>query len=135
MCHGLLRSLRYGQDYFWRGFAGVRLAGCFRCGRLLHLLGLLAARLGNFGMNTKDLSKLVTEQNNPASAAIDKLPTARIIEIINDQDATVAAAVRREIPQIARAVDLIVGALESGGRLFFVGAGTSGRLGCLDASE
>jgi N-acetylmuramic acid 6-phosphate etherase len=86
-------------------------------------------------MDTRHLSKLLTEQNNPASEAIDRQPTQRILEIINDQDATVAAAVRREIPAIARAVEAIVESLKSGGRLFFVGAGTSGRLGCLDASE
>ncbi len=86
-------------------------------------------------MKTEKLSSLLTEQNNPASTAIDRQPTARIIEIINEQDATVAAAVRLEIPRIAQAVEKIVASLESGGRLFFVGAGTSGRLGCLDASE
>jgi N-acetylmuramic acid 6-phosphate etherase len=81
------------------------------------------------------LSRLSTEQQNPASEAIDRQPTTRILEIINEQDATVAAAVGREIPNIARAVDAIVASLEGNGRLFFVGAGTSGRLGCLDASE
>lgn len=82
-----------------------------------------------------NLSRLPTEQTNPASTAIDAQPVERILGIINDQDATVAAAVRREIPNIARAVEAIVAALESRGRLFFVGTGTSGRLGCLDASE
>ncbi len=83
----------------------------------------------------ENLSRLVTEQSNPASVAIDALPTARILEIINDEDARVAPAVRRQIPQIALAVEAIVGALRSGGRMFYVGAGTSGRIGCLDASE
>lgn len=85
--------------------------------------------------DTRHLSKLLTEQNNPASDAIDRQPTERMLEIINEQDATVAPAVRKVIPDIARGVEAIVKSLNSGGRLFFVGAGTSGRLGCLDASE
>lgn len=82
-----------------------------------------------------DLSRLVTEQANPASSAIDSQPVERILEIINGEDARVAPAVRREIPRIARAVEAIVAAIRSGGRLFYIGAGTSGRIGCLDASE
>jgi N-acetylmuramic acid 6-phosphate etherase len=81
------------------------------------------------------LEDLLTEQPNPASASIDALPTAEMLRIINAEDSKVAAAVEREIPAIARAVDAIVGALERGGRLFYIGAGTSGRLGVLDASE
>src|ERR1017187_10485387 len=78
---------------------------------------------------------LLTEQINPASDGIDALPTARILEIVNAEDRQVADAVAREIPAIARAVDAIVAAIEKGGRLFYIGAGTSGRLGVLDASE
>ena len=78
---------------------------------------------------------LLTEQNNPASRDIDAKPTAEIVRIINDQDQTVAPAVAREIAHIASAVDGIVAALENGGRLFYIGAGTSGRLGVLDAAE
>src|SRR5262252_6080280 len=81
------------------------------------------------------LEKLLTEQSNPASASIDTLPTEQALRIINSEDQKVAAAVEREIPAIARAVDAIVSALEKGGRLFYLGAGTSGRLGVLDASE
>jgi N-acetylmuramic acid 6-phosphate etherase len=81
------------------------------------------------------LEKLLTEQQNPASAAIDTLPTEQVLRIINAEDQKVAQAVEQEIPAIARAVDAIVGALENGGRLFYIGAGTSGRLGVLDASE
>jgi N-acetylmuramic acid 6-phosphate etherase len=81
------------------------------------------------------LDKLLTEQSNPASAAIDTLPAAEILRIINAEDRKVALAVEQEIPAIARAVDAIVAAIESGGRLFYLGAGTSGRLGVLDASE
>jgi N-acetylmuramic acid 6-phosphate etherase len=81
------------------------------------------------------LEKLLTEQPNPASADIDTLPTEQVLGIINGEDRKVALAVEREIPAIARAVDAIVAALETGGRLFYIGAGTSGRLGVLDASE
>src|SRR5437868_1614951 len=81
------------------------------------------------------LEKLLTEQLNPASAAIDTLPTVQMLEVINREDQKVASSVAREIPVIARAVDAIVAAMERGGRLFYIGAGTSGRLGVLDASE
>src|SRR3974390_216450 len=81
------------------------------------------------------LDHLMTEQPNPASAAIDMLPTEEALRIINAEDCKVAEAVEREIPAIARAVDAIVAAFEAGGRLFYIGAGTSGRLGVLDASE
>ena len=81
------------------------------------------------------LEKLLTEQPNPASAAIGTLPTAEMLRVINAEDRLVAGAVAREIPAIARAVDAIAAAFERGGRLFYIGAGTSGRLGVLDASE
>jgi len=78
---------------------------------------------------------LLTEQPNPASADIDAVSTEEMLRIINAEDRKVAEAVGREIPAIARAVDAIVGVLENGGSLFYIGAGTSGRLGVLDASE
>ena len=81
------------------------------------------------------MPSLTTEQANPRSAAIDSLDTAAILRAIQEQDATVPAAVRAEIPNIAKAVDAVVKALRRGGRLIYVGAGTSGRLGVLDASE
>jgi N-acetylmuramic acid 6-phosphate etherase len=81
------------------------------------------------------LEKLLTEQQNPASAAIDTLPTEEMLRIVNAEDHRVADAVGREIPAIARAVDAIVEAFQRGGRLFYIGAGTSGRLGVLDAAE
>jgi N-acetylmuramic acid 6-phosphate etherase len=81
------------------------------------------------------LDSLLTEQSNPASARIDTLSTDEMLRIINAEDQKVAEAVQREIPAIARAVDAIVAAVEAGGRLFYIGAGTSGRLGVLDASE
>jgi N-acetylmuramic acid 6-phosphate etherase len=81
------------------------------------------------------LEKLLTEQLNPASASIDTLPTNELLEVINREDSKVAGAVAQAIPAIARAVDAIVAAMERGGRLFYIGAGTSGRLGVLDAAE
>jgi N-acetylmuramic acid 6-phosphate etherase len=76
-----------------------------------------------------------TERGNPRSRGLDSMPTRRLLELINDEDARVAPAVRRVIPAMERAVDLVVGRLSLGGRLFYVGAGTSGRLGVLDAVE
>src|ERR1022692_1357201 len=81
------------------------------------------------------LEKLLTEQSNPASASIDTLSAESVLRIMNAEDRQVAEAVEREIPAIARAVDRVVAAFERGGRLFYIGAGTSGRLGVLDASE
>ena len=81
------------------------------------------------------LEQLLTEQTNPASAAIDTVTTEAALRIINREDAKVAVAVEREIPAIARAVDAIADAIGRGGRLFYLGAGTSGRLGVLDAAE
>ena len=81
------------------------------------------------------LEHLLTEQLNPASASIDALPTEEVLRIINAEDRKVAEAVAAEIPQIARAVDAVAAAISAGGRLFYIGAGTSGRLGVLDASE
>lgn len=81
------------------------------------------------------MKDLITEAQNPKSSQIDALPTADMLRVINDADQEVPAAVGREIPHIAQAVDQIVERLEAGGRLFYIGAGTSGRLGVLDASE
>jgi N-acetylmuramic acid 6-phosphate etherase len=84
---------------------------------------------------TPEIEKLLTEQPNPASASIDVLSTEEVLRIINQEDRRVADAVGRELASIARAADAIVAAFERGGRLFYIGAGTSGRLGVLDASE
>ena len=81
------------------------------------------------------LAKLATEQRNPRSMGIDLSGTEEILRVINAEDRTVPDAVGREIPYIAQAVDIIVEAFRTGGRLFYVGAGTSGRLGVVDASE
>jgi N-acetylmuramic acid 6-phosphate etherase len=81
------------------------------------------------------LDKLTTEGRNPASEAIDQLSPLEIVRLMNDEDATVAAAVRREEQAIARAIEIIAERLSRGGRLIYLGAGTSGRLGVLDATE
>ena len=82
-----------------------------------------------------ELQSLVTEQRNPRSMNIDKASVEEILAIINTEDRSVPRAVAQELPYIAKAVKIVTAALESGGRLFYVGAGTSGRLGILDASE
>ena len=81
------------------------------------------------------LANLLTESRNPASEHIDIASTELMLHIINDEDYTVADRVRQEIPNIARAVDAIHERVAKGGRLYYMGAGTSGRLGVLDASE
>jgi len=82
-----------------------------------------------------DLSSLDTEQLNPASAGLDLLPTEQMLAVFNREDQSVALAVQRALPSIARLVDAVIEVLRNGGRLFYIGAGTSGRLGVLDASE
>jgi N-acetylmuramic acid 6-phosphate etherase len=82
-----------------------------------------------------NLTGLLTEQPNPASDHIDALPTGDVLAIINQEDQKVASAVASELPQITQAVDRIVDLLRADGRLFYIGAGTSGRLGVLDAAE
>lgn len=82
-----------------------------------------------------DLSQMITEGRNPASQNIDELSTEAMLHVINDEDKKVALAVEAIVPQIAAAVDAICAAFQAGGRLIYCGAGTSGRLGILDASE
>ena len=81
------------------------------------------------------LETLLTEQANPASSKIDSVTTLEMMRIINEEDKKVAIAVEAALPRIAEAVDAIVARMLDGGRLFYAGAGTSGRLGVLDASE
>ena len=76
-----------------------------------------------------------TEHRNPASRRLDRLPTKAILRLMNREDRKVAVSVGREIPSIARAVDVIVSSIQKGGRLIYVGAGSSGRLAVLDAAE
>ncbi len=82
-----------------------------------------------------DLSRMITESRNPASENIDELTTEAMLRVINNEDKKVALAVEAIVPQIAQAVDAITAAFQRGGRLIYSGAGTSGRLGILDASE
>ncbi len=81
------------------------------------------------------LARLTTEQRNPRSHEIDRLSPLEIVRLMNDEDATVPAAVRRVDEAIARAIEVITDRLKRGGRLIYLGAGTSGRLGVLDAAE
>lgn len=83
----------------------------------------------------EELSRLGTEQVNERTVDIDRLSGDEIVRRINDEDKTVALVVERALPQIARASELFAATLRSGGRVFYIGAGTSGRLGVLDAAE
>lgn len=83
----------------------------------------------------KEISSLDTERINPDSVFIDQASPAEILKMINDEDKTVPLAVEKELPHIEKAVEYVVEAFKSGGRLFYAGAGTSGRLGIVDASE
>jgi N-acetylmuramic acid 6-phosphate etherase len=85
--------------------------------------------------NRVDLSRLKTEQTNRASVNLDLRSSLEIARIINSEDAKVAGAVKRALPQIAKAIDLIATSLSRGGRLIYIGAGTSGRIAALDAVE
>lgn len=83
----------------------------------------------------QELADLVTEKTNSRTRHIDRLNSRQILSLINHEDTRVAEAVAREIPYIAQAVELVVERIKMGGRLFYIGAGTSGRLGVLDAAE
>jgi N-acetylmuramic acid 6-phosphate etherase len=85
--------------------------------------------------NTNMLDKLLTEQSNRLSQDLDRLPVADLLAVMNAADAEISAAVKGQIPRIGRAVEAIAEALRKGGHLVYIGAGTSGRLGVLDASE
>lgn len=83
----------------------------------------------------EQLTRLITEQRNPDSIEIDRMSALEIVQLINNEDKKVALAVEKCLPQIALAVEKIVAAFQASGRLVYIGAGTSGRLGVLDASE
>jgi N-acetylmuramic acid 6-phosphate etherase len=82
-----------------------------------------------------DLSKLATEQQNPNTLNLDEMTALEIARAINREDQSVAEAVEQVLPEIAKAIELVAESLRQGGRLIYIGAGTSGRLGALDASE
>ncbi|MFQ9135217.1 MAG: N-acetylmuramic acid 6-phosphate etherase, partial [Haemophilus parainfluenzae] len=81
------------------------------------------------------LSTLITEQRNPNSMHVDSLSALEIVQLMNEEDKQVPLAIEKCLPKIAQAVECIVAAFQQGGRLVYIGAGTSGRLGVLDASE
>ena len=83
----------------------------------------------------EEFARLATEQRNPRTLDLDTLEVPEILARISAEDRTVPEAVARELPHVARAVELVVESFHAGGRLIYVGAGTSGRLGVLDASE
>ena len=87
-------------------------------------------------MNPENPDSLpITEQVNLNTANLSSLPVREVLRLMNDEDTLVASAVGLVLPEIAAAVDAIVGRLKEGGRLFYIGTGTSGRLGVLDAAE
>lgn len=111
-----------------------------RSSKLSKRVGLTSAGMPKRRTKTKrskgeNLALLVTEGLNPASARLDSKSSLEIVRIINAEDVKVASVVKRVLPQIAKAIDWIAEALSSGGRLIYVGAGTSGRLAALDAAE
>src|SRR5215472_7248179 len=86
-------------------------------------------------MNDLNLATLTTEARNPRTTHIDQLSTLEMLTVINEEDQTVPRAVATQLPAIAQAIDEIAARFEKGGHLYYIGAGTSGRLGVLDASE
>lgn len=106
--------------------------------KLLPARAVMASRYHELRMqmtDTASLATLPTESRNPRTEHLDQLSTLDMLRVINDEDASVAAAVREVLPAIAKAIDEIAARFNRGGRLFYIGAGTSGRLGVLDASE
>ena len=82
-----------------------------------------------------NLTGMTTETRNEASSDLDTMTSLEIVTLMNSEDSKIAAAVRAQLPEIAKAVDLCVDSLEKGGRIIYIGAGTSGRLGAIDAAE
>jgi N-acetylmuramic acid 6-phosphate etherase len=103
--------------------------------RLMPLASPASPREHRCAMNPIDLSTLTTEARNPRTLELDAMSTLAMVTAMNDEDRHVADAVRAELPRIAAAVDAIAGRMHKGGRLVYAGAGTSGRLGVLDAAE
>lgn len=86
-------------------------------------------------MDRLNLNKLATESRNPKTMNLDEMSAEQIVTVMNQEDKKIADAISQQIPKIASAADLIAKSFKSGGRLFYIGAGTSGRLGVLDAAE
>ena len=87
------------------------------------------------GRPVRDFGRFLTEQRNPRTMHLDAMPLRQALAIVNDEDATIAGVVRQEIERIAQAIELIVERRKRDGRIYFVGAGTSGRLGVIEAAE
>ena len=121
---------RYGQD---KQLDNVHHEG--RAAMKLDLSQTMIKRVRKPLSPSRPAEARLTEQRNPRSTRIDQLSTGEIVDLINAEDRMVAAAVGEERQQIGRTIDLVVDSLRRGGRLIYVGAGTSGRLGVLDASE
>src|SRR5580658_5140718 len=98
-------------------------------------MNTLRSRKANLNRKPSTLRRLSTEQSNQSASDLDRKSSLEIARLINAEDATVALAVARALPQIAHAIDLVTAALRRGGRLIYVGAGTSGRIAALDAVE
>lgn len=120
-----------------------RIAGpiCFSTVESLHVGtsrrtdAIVTATTGDDTPGAVEIAHLTTEQRNPASTDLDVLDSLQLVTLINEQDVGVAKAVESELPAIAGAIDAISKRMRAGGRLLYIGAGTSGRLGVLDASE
>lgn len=91
--------------------------------------------LYELGGSTMDIGRLITEQRNPLSFSLDQMSTEEILQLINQEDQKIAKAVQEVLPIVAKVVEKVYQSLENGGKLFYVGAGTSGRIGMVDASE
>jgi N-acetylmuramic acid 6-phosphate etherase len=130
-CQGKIRFSAYRENR-------IVLTTWGKCGKLnreftSHSLFLRILEMSKTIFN--EIKKLVTEQRNPATMDIDTKSALEIVRLINAQDHKIAPVVKEELPYVARAVEIIVEAFKKGGRLIYIGAGTSGRLGVLDASE
>lgn len=82
-----------------------------------------------------ELSSTINKEQNPETEQLSELPLMEVLELLNAHDASVAVSINKVLPDVAKAVELIASQMRQGGRLFYVGAGTSGRLGVLDSAE
>jgi len=135
-----LPLIRFPYAYF-RGESPATINGLdaaiLSCGRTpaSRFIRSYNLRMPSRHKNPRAQQRALTERRNPASKNLDRMTTLEIVRLMNREDRKVAAAVAREIPAIARAVDAIVERIHKGGRLIYVGAGTSGRIAVLDAAE
>src|SRR5690625_2740821 len=99
------------------------------------MIKIFKLKLSVYGVRLEIWSKLTTEQRNEASENLDKKSIEEILKIINDEDKQIAYAIEQELKTISKVVEKVYQSLSRGGRLFYIGAGTSGRLGVMDSSE